>query len=152
MTLVIRYLTLIAGLALAQPAFGQGTSVQQGIRNCQEEYDATIDPEGLLECLYEKARKEGVVAFYQGKVRDLRGSVDGTYNLLGLLNSGCEGSQRDFLARSAPRMITSLKKLEEELEGRVMDLWAFEPYQAAKTAARQTLRKHIARVANYSCN
>lgn len=152
MTSLARYLTLVAGLALAQPAWSQGTLAEQGIKECQDEHDATLDPESLFQCLYERAGNEGVVAYYQAKVRELTKNVDGTYHHLGRLNGGCQGSQRDFLAWSAPMTMASLDGLEGELEGRIMDLWSFEPYQAAKTAARYDLQKHIDRVANYSCN
>lgn len=152
MTSVIRYLALIAGLAVPQPVWSQEAPVEERIKECQTTYDDTLDPENLLQCLYDTAEKQGVVAFYQARVKSqLAKNVDGTYHHLTTLNGGCEGSQQDFLAWFLPLMDVSLQSLEGELEGRIMDLWSFEPYQEAKTAARRDLQKRIDRVAGYSC-
>ncbi len=153
MTSFVRYLPLIVGLATAQPVWSQEAPVEQRIAQCQEMHDETIDSENLFQCLYETAGKQGVVAFYQARVNSqLAKNVDGTYNHLTTLNGGCEGSQKDFLAWFPQLIEVSLQGLEGELEGRVMDLWAFEPYQEAKIAARRDLQRRIDRVAGYSCN
>lgn len=152
MTSFTRYLSLIAGLAVAQPALGQEASVEKRIKDCETIHDATLDPENLLECLYTQGGNKGMVAFYQRKVQELTRSVDGTYNLLGHLNGGCEGSKNDFLVNSPRLMELYLQGLEMQLEDQVSDLWYFEPYQEAKTAARRDLQRRIDRVADYSCN
>lgn len=153
MTSFARYLALIAGLVVAQPVWSQETPVEKKIVECQATYDEAADSEGLFQCLYETAGKQGAITFYQTVVRSqLAKNVDGTYNHLTTLNGGCEGSQQDFLAWFLPLMDVSLQSLEGELEGRILDLWSFEPYQEAKVAARRDLQKRIDRVASYSCN
>lgn len=152
MTSFARYLSLIAGLAVAQPVWGQEDPVEKQIKDCQIVHDATLDPENLLECLYTQGGNRGMVAFYQRKVQELTGSVDGTYHLLSHLNGGCEGSKNDFLANSPRLMEFYLQGLEMQLEEEASDLLSFEPYQEAKVAARRDLQRRIDRVADYSCN